>query len=112
MGATRIERDSDRMSDWKESAAHSMGGSEKKPKQKKVIREIRTRKTKNGAYLHEHHHSSDHPMEEHSSADQAAMLAHMAQAMPGPAAAPAPDAEAAGAPDASAAPAAPAVPGM
>ena len=104
-------------SGWKDATSDVMGGKEKKPK--KVIHEIRTRKAKSGGYIHTHHHTSEHhPVEEHVSPDQASMLAHMAQAMPGPSAAPAPDASAgapdAGAPDASAAPpaAAPAAPGM
>ncbi len=70
---------------WKDSAK-GMGGSSKTPK--KSVREIRTRKGKSGGYIHEHHHESPehHPMEEHMSPDQNAMLAHMASAMPnGPA---------------------------
>jgi hypothetical protein len=50
----------------------------------KRIKEIRTRKAKSGGYIHEHHHTAPeaHPMEEHNSADQAAMLAHMGEQAP------------------------------
>jgi hypothetical protein len=48
---------------------------EKPPKK---LKSIHTRKAK-GGYIHEHHHTdpSSHPMEEHTSADKAAMLKHM-----------------------------------
>jgi hypothetical protein len=54
------------------------------PKPKKRIKEIRTRKAKSGGYIHEHHHTRPdaHPMEEHTSPDQAGMLAHMTDNAP------------------------------
>lgn len=64
-----------------DAASHALGGKEEKPK--KEIREIRTRKAKSGGYVHEHHHShpEHHAPEEHVSADQDAMMQHMASAM-------------------------------
>jgi hypothetical protein len=52
-------------------------------KHKKEIDHIKTRKAKSGGYIHEHHHThpEDHPMEQHISADQDAMLSHMAEHM-------------------------------
>lgn len=92
------------------SLSASLGGKkEKKPK--KEIKEIRTRKSKNGGYVHEHHHTAPehHPMEEHTSADQDAMAEHMMQNMgtPNPGEAEA-DAGQSGAPDAAPAAGAPA----
>jgi hypothetical protein len=56
--------------------AHPDRETPKKPA--KRIKEIRTRKAKSGGYIHEHHHTSpEHPMEEHTSADDAGMLSHM-----------------------------------
>lgn len=56
----------------------------KKPK--KVVHEIRTRKSKNGGYIHEHHHTrpEHHPMEEHTTGDMDGMLAHMKDHMTEP----------------------------
>ena len=98
-------------------AADALGGKAETPK--KEVKEIRTRKGKTGGYIHEHHHTAPehHPMEEHTSADQDGMMAHMMEHMgtpnPGEAdadagqsgvpAAPAP-APAAGAPAAAAGP--------
>lgn len=58
------------------AAGDSMGGRKKHPKK---IKEIRTRKGTGGGYIHEHHHThpEDHPMEEHVSPDQDAMVDHM-----------------------------------
>jgi hypothetical protein len=64
-----------------DAASHSLGGDHDKPA--KEIKEIRTRKSKNGGYVHEHHHHSPehHPMEEHTSSDQEGMVDHMMQHM-------------------------------
>jgi hypothetical protein len=53
----------------------------KKPK--KVIDHIRTRKTEDGKYLHEHHHTrpDHHPVEHHVSNHQDAMVEHMMEHM-------------------------------
>lgn len=61
-------------------AAHALGGDHKHPK---TIHEIRTRRSSNGGYIHEHHHThpEEHAMEEHTSPDQDAMVAHMMQNM-------------------------------
>ncbi len=66
----------------KESAMKSVAdelGGKSEPKPKKEIHEIRTRKGKSGGYIHEHHHTqpSHHPMEEHTSPNQDAMVSHM-----------------------------------
>jgi hypothetical protein len=57
-------------------------GKKSKPS-KKEIHEVRTRKGASGGFIHEHHHKNPeaHPMEEHTSPDQASMLQHMAQSM-------------------------------
>jgi hypothetical protein len=49
----------------------------------KVIDHIRTRKAASGGYIHEHHHTNpgDHPVEQHISADQDAMVSHMIEHM-------------------------------
>ena len=54
-----------------------LGGADEKPP--KEIDHIRTRKAKSGGYIHEHHHTrpEHHPMEQHVSADQDAMVGHM-----------------------------------
>lgn len=66
------------------SAKHAVFGSvashlsgEHEPK--KELKEVRTRKAKNGGYIHEHHHThpETHPMEEHMSPDQDSMVSHM-----------------------------------
>lgn len=90
---------------WKDSAK-GMAGASKAPK--KHVREVRTRRGASGGYIHEHHHMSPehHPMEEHTSPDQDAMVQHMMAAMPNGPAASAPPAPDAGAP--TGAPAAPA----
>lgn len=64
-----------------EGAASELGGKSEKPK--KELKEIRTRKGKSGGYIHEHHHTAPehHPMEEHTSADQDGMMAHMMEHM-------------------------------
>lgn len=54
---------------------------DKKPK--KVLKEIRTRKAKDGSYIHEHHHHHPmHKMEEHTSPDEKGMMDHMAEHAP------------------------------
>lgn len=66
-------------------AAHDgMAGGDSKPP--KVLSEIRTRKGHSGGYIHEHHHKhpEHHPMEEHTSADQDAMVNHMMEHMGSP----------------------------
>jgi len=67
-------------------AEAALGHQDREPADKpaKRIKEIRTRKTKNGAFIHEHHHTRPdvHPMEEHASADQEAMLSHMGSQAP------------------------------
>lgn len=47
----------------------------------KVLHEIRTRKSKNGGFIHEHHYTepSHHKMEEHTSSSLEEMGKHMAQ---------------------------------
>jgi hypothetical protein len=71
---------------------------------KKVVREIRTRKGQSGGFIHEHHHANPeaHPMEEHTSPNDAAMAQHMMEIMGGPPAAeaapPDPNAAASGPP--------------
>lgn len=69
---------------WTGSVKDELGG-EDGPKPKKEIKEVRTRKGKSGGYIHEHHHTrpEHHPMEEHTSADQDAMMEHMLQHMGG-----------------------------
>lgn len=64
-----------------DTAAKSLGGDHEKPK--KEIKEVRTRKGKSGGFIHEHHHthSDHHPVEEHTSANDQAMMAHMAASM-------------------------------
>jgi hypothetical protein len=54
---------------------------DKKPAKK--IKEVRTRKAKSGGFIHEHHHTepAHHPMEEHTTPDTKAMLAHMQEHM-------------------------------
>ena len=61
-----------------------MAGASKAPK--KEIHEVRTRKGKSGGYIHEHHHTNPehHPMEEHTSPNQDAMVAHMMANMGSP----------------------------
>lgn len=68
---------------WKD-ATEKLGGKSKGPK--KEVKEIRTRKGASGGYIHEHHHTSPehHPMEEHTSANQDAMVQHMMQNMGSP----------------------------
>jgi hypothetical protein len=63
--------------------AHPDAQEPESKKATKQIKEIRTRKAKNGSYIHEHHHTApfDHPMEEHTSADAQGMLDHMSQHM-------------------------------
>lgn len=66
------------------ASSHSLGGKDKAEKvPAKEVKEIRTRKGKTGGYIHEHHHTSPehHPMEEHTSPNQDAMVAHMMQNM-------------------------------
>lgn len=91
------------------ATSKSLGGKEKVPA--KEVHEIRTRKGKSGGYIHEHHHTSPehHPMEEHTSPNQDAMVAHMMQNMgsPNPGEAEA-DAGQSGIPGAAGAPPAPA----
>jgi hypothetical protein len=78
------KRDADkhRAEKWSGSVKGELGGEDTKPPKKK-IREIRTRKGKNGGYIHEHHHEhpEHHPMEEHISADQLGMMQHLMQHM-------------------------------
>jgi hypothetical protein len=92
-----------------ENVAAELGGKSEKPK--KEIKEIRTRKGKSGGYIHEHHHTAPehHPMEEHTSPDQDAMVSHLMEHMgqPNPGEAEA-DAGQGGVPAAGAAQAAPA----
>ena len=66
---------------WQHAASQSMGGKEDKPK--KELSHIETKKAKNGGYIHTHHHTrpDHHPAEEHISADDAAMQAHMMASM-------------------------------
>lgn len=66
------------MKDIMAAAADHMGG-EPQEKPKKEIDHVRTRKGKSGGYIHEHHHThpEHHPMEQHVSADQDAMVGHM-----------------------------------
>ncbi len=61
--------------------AEALGGEQEKAK--KVIKEIRTRRGHKGGYIHEHHHTvpEQHPMEEHVSPDQDAMVSHMMEHM-------------------------------
>lgn len=61
------------------AAGDELGGSESKPK--KEIKHIVTKKAKSGGYIHEHHHTKPehHPVEEHVSKDQDAMVDHMLQ---------------------------------
>jgi hypothetical protein len=75
---------------WQDSAK-GMAGAPKAPR--KQIREIRTRKGKSGGYIHEHHHMAPehHPMEEHTSPDQDAMVQHMMQNMGSPSPSASPD---------------------
>lgn len=92
------------MAKWTDGS-QGLKGKSKAPK--KEVHEIRTRKGKSGGFLHEHHHTdpAKHPMEEHVSPDQDAMVQHMMQNMgtpnpgedPNAAAAP-PDPNAAAAP--------------
>lgn len=96
---------------WQDKAT-GLGKKSKAPK--KEVHSITTRKGKSGGYIHTHHHTdSMHPDEEHVSADQGAMLQHMAQNMGGadPAASAPDPAAAAGAAPAPAGPPA-AIPGM
>lgn len=62
-------------------AADKMSGHESKPEKK--IKHIATRKSANGGHIHEHHftHSDAHPMEEHSTQGDDAMVDHMMQNM-------------------------------
>lgn len=57
-------------------AASALGGGDKP---KKEVKEIRTRKSDNGKYIHEHHHThpEHHKMEEHVSNNQDEMVEHM-----------------------------------
>lgn len=88
--------------------ADELGG-KKDEKPKKEIKHIVTKKAKNGGYIHEHHHThpEHHPMEEHVSPNQDAMVSHMmdhmGEANPGEAEA---DAGQSGVPDTGAAAAA------
>ncbi len=63
------------------STAEALGGGQEKAK--KEIKEIRTRKGHKSGYIHEHHHTApeQHPMEEHVSPDQDAMVSHMMEHM-------------------------------
>lgn len=95
----RVVTKGDNMKMGMHGAMGSLAGHGGMPKPKKVIKEIRTRKSDNGKYIHEHHHShpEHHKMEEHVSDSKDAMMQHMASNMgddaPGGAAA-----DAAGAP--------------
>lgn len=64
-----------------DSVASELGGKSEKPK--KEIKHIVTKKAKTGGYIHEHHHTAPehHPMEEHVSPNQDAMVEHMMQHM-------------------------------
>jgi hypothetical protein len=67
---------------YRMAGAHdALGSKEHKPEKK--IKHIVTKKAKNGGYIHEHHHTQPehHPMEEHVSSDQDAMMDHMMQHM-------------------------------
>lgn len=68
------------MAKWTDGST-GLKGKGKAPK--KEIHEIRTRKAKSGGFVHEHHHTHPeaHPMEEHVSPDQDAMVQHMMQSM-------------------------------
>lgn len=87
------------MAKWTDGS-QGLKGKSKSPK--KEVHEIRTRKAKSGGFVHEHHHTDPmkHPMEEHVSPDQDAMVQHMMQSMgtpnpgedPSAGAAPTPDA--------------------
>lgn len=63
--------------------SHSLGGGS--AAHSKKIKEIRTRRGHKGGYIHEHHHThpEEHPMEEHVSPDQDAMVNHMMENMGG-----------------------------
>jgi hypothetical protein len=98
---------------WDHAAAEEMKG---KDKPAKKMSHMVVKHAANGGHIMEHHytHPEHHPMEEHTTKGDAAMMAHMQQAMPDQA--PAPDAAAGAAPDMAAgappAAAAPAAPGM
>ncbi len=68
------KEDADKLRD---SVSSELGGSSEKPA--KHIKHIVTRKGKSGGYIHEHHHThpEHHPMEEHVSPTQDAMMSHM-----------------------------------
>jgi hypothetical protein len=81
------------MAGWSNSADEMKG----KDKPAKKIKEVRVRKGTSGGHIIEHHHHSPehHPMEEHATNGDAAMMAHMQQAMGTPPDGSAPDASAA-----------------
>lgn len=74
------------MADYTHAVRDALGGHDEKPKSPKEVREIRTRKSKSGGYIHEHHHThpEEHPMEEHTSNDQDSMAEHMLTHMGSP----------------------------
>lgn len=69
------------MHDYKDAIAGSLGGSTETPK--KEIKHVITRKSKNGGHIHEHHHThpDHHPMEEHTTHGDDAMVEHLLQHM-------------------------------
>ena len=90
-----------------EAASKGLGGKSSSKAPKKEVKEIRTRKGASGGFIHEHHHANpEHSMEEHTTPNQDAMVAHMLQHMgtPNPGEAEA-DAGQGGVPDAGGAPA-------
>jgi hypothetical protein len=70
----RVTPEKDNMKDKVYGKVHEGDG-----KPPKKIKEIRTRKSASGGHIHEHHHHhpEHHPMEEHTSPDDKAMIEHM-----------------------------------
>jgi hypothetical protein len=66
--------------DMMKHAGSVMGADTDKPAKK--IQEVRVRHSANGGHIIEHHHTSmQHPMEEHTTKGDAAMISHMKDAM-------------------------------
>lgn len=61
----------------------ALGGNDKNAKPKKELKEIRTRKAKDGKIIHEHHftHPEHYDKEEHVSANQDELVDHMLEHM-------------------------------
>lgn len=68
-------------SDVYNSTSKSLGGKSKAPA--KVVHKVEIRKGTSGGHIIEHHHThpDHHPMEEHTTANDAAMLSHLQNVM-------------------------------